>query len=56
VQKHINHFLRFCYNAGWIDRIPKLSPIKIDAPDTDPALAPFAEDALDNIRAAKLLQ
>jgi len=23
---------------------------------TEPALAPFAEDALDNIRAAKLLQ
>jgi integrase/recombinase XerD len=36
VQKHLNHFLRFCYNAGWIDRIPKLSPIKIDAPETDP--------------------
>lgn len=36
VQKHINHFLRFCYNAGWIDRIPKLSPIKIDAPETEP--------------------
>ena len=28
--------LRFCYNAQWIDRIPKLSPIKIDAPDTEP--------------------
>jgi site-specific recombinase XerD len=36
VQKHIKHFLRFCYDAGWIDRIPKLSPIKIDAPDTEP--------------------
>jgi integrase/recombinase XerD len=36
VQKHINHFLRFCYNAAWIDRIPKLSPIKIDAPATEP--------------------
>jgi integrase/recombinase XerD len=36
VQKHLNHFLRFCYNAGWIDRIPKLSPIKIDAPETLP--------------------
>ncbi len=35
-QKHLNHFLRFCYNAAWIDRIPKLSPIKIDAPDTEP--------------------
>ena len=36
VQKHLNHFLRFCYNAAWIDRIPKLSPIKIDAPATEP--------------------
>jgi len=36
VQKHLNHFLRFCYNAGWIPRIPKLSPIKIDAPETEP--------------------
>lgn len=36
VQKHLNHFLRFCYNAAWIDRIPKLSPIKIDEPATEP--------------------
>jgi integrase/recombinase XerD len=36
VQKHLNHFLRFCYNAAWIDRIPKLSPIKIDEPETEP--------------------
>jgi integrase/recombinase XerD len=36
VQKHINHFLRFCYNAGWIERIPKLSTIKIDSPETEP--------------------
>jgi integrase/recombinase XerD len=36
VQKHLNHFLRFCYNAAWIDRVPKLSPIKIDEPETEP--------------------
>src|ERR1035441_3292319 len=36
VQRHLNHFLRFCYNAAWIERVPKLSPIKIDAPDTEP--------------------
>jgi integrase/recombinase XerD len=36
VQKHLNHFLRFCHNAGWIDRIPRLSPIKIDEPETEP--------------------
>jgi integrase/recombinase XerD len=39
VQKHLNHFLRFCYNAAWIDRIPKLSPIKIDGPETEPLSA-----------------
>ena len=37
VQKHLNHFLRFCFNAGWIERIPRLSPIKTDdAPETLP--------------------
>jgi integrase/recombinase XerD len=36
VQKHLNHFLKFCYNAGYIERVPKLSPIKIDAPKTQP--------------------
>jgi integrase/recombinase XerD len=36
VQKHLNHFLRFAYNAGWIERIPRLSPIKITAPETEP--------------------
>jgi len=36
VQKHLNHFLRFCYNAGWTSRVPKLSPIKVDAPETQP--------------------
>jgi integrase/recombinase XerD len=36
VQKHLNNFLKFCYNAGWIDRQPRLSPIKIDEPETEP--------------------
>ena len=36
VQRHLNHFLRFCYNAGWIERVPRLSPIKIDEPETQP--------------------
>ncbi len=36
VQKHLNNFLRFCYDAKWIDRIPRLSPIKIDSPETLP--------------------
>lgn len=36
VQKHLNHFLGFCYSAGWIERKPRLSPIKVDEPDTEP--------------------
>jgi len=36
VQKHLNNFTRFCYDAKWIDRIPRLSPIKIDSPETLP--------------------
>ena len=36
VQKITRAFLHFCHDAGWIDRTPKLSPIKIDAPETEP--------------------
>ena len=46
VQKHLNHFLRFCYNAAWIERIPKLSPIKIDEPETEPLKDPEYESIL----------
>ena len=36
VQMHLKHFLRFCHNAGWIERLPALSTIKIDEPETEP--------------------
>lgn len=36
VQKRLKSFLGFCVNAGWLDRMPKLSPIKIDEPETMP--------------------
>lgn len=36
VQKITRSFLHFCHDAGWIDRTPKLSAIKIDAPETEP--------------------
>jgi len=39
VQKHLNHFLRFAYDAGWIVRKPKLSAIKINEPETEPLTA-----------------
>jgi integrase len=36
VQKQLLHFARFCYDAGWLERIPRLSPVKVDEPDTMP--------------------
>jgi integrase/recombinase XerD len=36
VQERLRAFLRYCYNARLIDRIPRLTPIKIDAPPTMP--------------------
>ena len=39
VQKHLNNFLRFCYDAKWIDRIPRHTPIKVDSPETLPLTA-----------------
>lgn len=36
VQARVRRFLRFCHEAGWIERLPKLSPIKVDEPPTLP--------------------
>ena len=36
VQKRLRGFLKFCYNSQWLDRIPALSLIKNDAPETMP--------------------
>jgi site-specific recombinase XerD len=36
VQKNLKHFIRFCYDSGWLERIPKLTPIKIDSPEKRP--------------------
>lgn len=36
VQKRLRGFLRFCVDAGWLDRVPKLSPITMDEPPTMP--------------------
>lgn len=38
-QKRLKHFLRFCHHAGWLPTIPKLSPIKVDEPETMPLTA-----------------
>jgi site-specific recombinase XerD len=36
VQKRLRGFLRYCVDAGWLDRVPKLSPITMDEPPTMP--------------------
>jgi len=36
VQARLRAFLRFCHEAGWLERLPKLSPIKVDEPPTLP--------------------
>jgi len=36
VQERLRGFLRYCYEARYIDRIPKLSPIKVDELPTLP--------------------
>lgn len=35
-QRRVRHFLNFAYQAGWIARVPVLSPIHIDEPETEP--------------------
>ena len=29
-------FLNYCYHAGWLTKVPKLDPIKVDEPPTTP--------------------
>ena len=36
VQARVRRFLRFCHDAGWIERLPTLSPIKVDSVPTMP--------------------
>ena len=36
VQERLRGFLRYCYEARLIDRVPNLSPIKVDEPPTMP--------------------
>jgi integrase/recombinase XerD len=36
VQSRLRRFLRFCHEAGWMERVPKLSPIEVDEPPTLP--------------------
>ncbi|MGO8793927.1 MAG: tyrosine-type recombinase/integrase [Candidatus Sulfotelmatobacter sp.] len=36
VQARLKNFLRFCYDNRWLDRVPRLSPIKAEEPETLP--------------------
>ena len=36
VQARTKHFLRFCHESGWLDRVPRITPIKVDEPPTLP--------------------
>lgn len=36
VQARLKHFLRFCLDSGWLDRVPKLTRIRVDQPATLP--------------------
>jgi site-specific recombinase XerD len=39
VQARLKNFLRFCYDNKWLDRVPRLSPIKADEAPTLPLSA-----------------
>ena len=51
VQTRLRAFLRYCHDAGWIDRIPKLSAIKVDEPPTMPLTDAEYEKLLKKIPA-----
>jgi integrase/recombinase XerD len=36
VQARLKHFLRFCFESGWLDRPPKLTKIRVDESPTLP--------------------
>lgn len=51
VQARVRRFLRFCHDAGWTDRVPKLSPIKVNEPPTMPLSKKEYTELLEKIPA-----
>ncbi|MCU1296360.1 MAG: phage integrase, partial [Acidobacteriaceae bacterium] len=49
VQARLKHFLRFCYDNKWLERVPRLSTIKGDEAPTLPLTAPEYEKLLATI-------
>jgi integrase/recombinase XerD len=49
VQARVRRFLRFCDDAHYLERIPKLSPIKVDVPPTMPLSQAEYQKLLANV-------
>jgi integrase/recombinase XerD len=49
VQTRLRGFLRFCYDARWLERVPRLSAIQVDEPPTLPLSPKEYQKLLDAI-------
>jgi integrase/recombinase XerD len=49
VQARLRHFLKFCYDSKWLERVPKMSRIRVDAPPTMPLTAKEYERLLATV-------
>ena len=49
VQARLRHFLKFCFESKWIDRVPKLSRIRVESPPTMPLTATEYERLLATV-------
>ncbi len=49
VQARVRRFLRFCHDAGYLERIPRLSAIKVDVPPTMPLSTKEYEKLLGSV-------
>src|SRR5437773_3045838 len=49
VQARLRGFLRYCFDARWIDRVPRLSSIQVDEPPTLPLTYEEYENLLQQI-------
>lgn len=52
VRERVSAFLRYCYEARWLDRVPALPKIKVDEPPTMPLVANEYERLLDALYVA----
>ena len=52
VQGRTKHFLRFCHDSGWLDRVPRMSRIHVDEAPTLPLTDKEYERLLAQIPAA----